>query len=58
MPHWPPSPFGPLSHVGPMARTVADAALMLDVLAEPDPRDWAALPPPAGRSSRPLEAAI
>jgi aspartyl-tRNA(Asn)/glutamyl-tRNA(Gln) amidotransferase subunit A len=49
VPQWPPSPFGLLAHAGPMARTVADTALLLDVLAEPDPREWAALPPPAGR---------
>jgi aspartyl-tRNA(Asn)/glutamyl-tRNA(Gln) amidotransferase subunit A len=45
VPHWPVSPFGALSHAGPMARTVADTALMLDVLVEPDPRDAAALLP-------------
>lgn len=39
-----PSPFGTVSHVGPMTRTVRDAALMLTVLAEPDGRDWFALP--------------
>jgi len=33
-----------LSHVGPMTRTVEDAALMLTVMAEPDARDWYALP--------------
>jgi aspartyl-tRNA(Asn)/glutamyl-tRNA(Gln) amidotransferase subunit A len=36
---WPPSSFGLLSHVGPMARTVEDAALMLDCIARPDSRD-------------------
>lgn len=40
----PPSPFGTVSHIGPMTRTVADSALMLSVLAEPDARDWFALP--------------
>ena len=38
-PMWPPSAFYPLAHVGPMTWTVADAALLMDVLAEPDPRD-------------------
>jgi aspartyl-tRNA(Asn)/glutamyl-tRNA(Gln) amidotransferase subunit A len=47
VPAWPASPFGVLSHAGPMARTVADVALLLDVIAEPDPRDWTALEPPA-----------
>ena len=44
VPAWPPGRFGTLGHVGPMARTVADAALMLTVISEPDPRDWTALP--------------
>ena len=34
----------PFSHVGPMARTVADAALMLDVMAGPHPEDPFSLP--------------
>jgi aspartyl-tRNA(Asn)/glutamyl-tRNA(Gln) amidotransferase subunit A len=45
VPTWPPSRWGALSHVGPMARSVEDAALLLTVLARPDPRDPAALPP-------------
>lgn len=44
VPIYPASPFGTLSHAGPMTRTVTDAALMLDVLAQPDSRDWSALP--------------
>jgi aspartyl-tRNA(Asn)/glutamyl-tRNA(Gln) amidotransferase subunit A len=44
VPAWPASPFGTVSHVGPMTRTVSDAALMLNVLALPDSRDWFALP--------------
>ncbi len=36
---WPPGLFGTLSHVGPMARTVRDAALMLNVIGKPDSRD-------------------
>ncbi len=47
VPAYPASPFGTISHVGPMARTVADAALMLAVMAGADHRDWLALPPPA-----------
>jgi len=38
------SPFGTLAHIGPMTRTVADAALMLSVIAKPDLRDWYAIP--------------
>ena len=44
VPAWPLSPFGTVAHVGPMTRTVRDAALMLDVIAQPDARDWHALP--------------
>jgi aspartyl-tRNA(Asn)/glutamyl-tRNA(Gln) amidotransferase subunit A len=42
---YPPSPLGLLSHLGPMARTVDDAALLLGVLSRPDHRDPYALPP-------------
>ncbi len=45
VPAFPASPFGLLSHVGPMTRTVADTALMLSVIARPDARDWLSLPP-------------
>ena len=51
VPAYPPSPFNAVAHVGPMTRTVADTALMLTVLAEPDPRDANGLPP-AGRDWR------
>ena len=44
VPAYPASPFGTVAHIGPMTRTVSDAALMLDVLALPDNRDWSALP--------------
>ena len=46
VPAWPLSPFGTVAHVGPMARTVTDAALLLEVIAQGDARDWHALPPP------------
>ena len=44
VPAWPLSPFGTVAHLGPMTRSVADAALMLNVLSLPDARDWHALP--------------
>ncbi len=44
VPAWPASPFGTVAHIGPLTRTVSDAALMLNVLALPDSRDWLALP--------------
>lgn len=50
VPVWPPSAFGTLSHVGPMARTVRDTALMLDVIGHPHSRDsWSI--PETGRSA-------
>ena len=45
VPAYPLSPMGLLAHIGPIARTVADAALMLTVLSAPDHRDPYALPP-------------
>src|SRR6266550_9505710 len=45
VPAYPLSAMGLLAHIGPMARTVADAALMLTVLSGPDYRDSYALPP-------------
>ena len=36
-----------LEHIGPLSRTVADAALMMSVIAGPDDRDRATLPEPA-----------
>src|SRR5262252_1649031 len=44
VPAWPLSPFGTVAHVGPITRSVADAALMLNVLSLPDARDWHSLP--------------
>ncbi len=41
---YPLSPFGTVAHVGPMARTVSDLALMMNVIAKPDARDWHNLP--------------
>jgi aspartyl-tRNA(Asn)/glutamyl-tRNA(Gln) amidotransferase subunit A len=45
VPAWPLSPFGTVAHLGPMTRTVEDAALFMNVLTKPDARDWLALPP-------------
>ena len=47
VPAYPLSPFGTVSHIGPHTMSVADAALMLNVLKQPDPRDWTSLPPDA-----------
>ena len=46
VPQWPAG--STLSHVGPIARTVADAALMVDVMEGSDPRDRWSLPASGG----------
>jgi amidase/aspartyl-tRNA(Asn)/glutamyl-tRNA(Gln) amidotransferase subunit A len=46
VPAYPASPFGTVAHIGPMARGVADAALMLDVMSGRDTRDWYQSPIP------------
>jgi aspartyl-tRNA(Asn)/glutamyl-tRNA(Gln) amidotransferase subunit A len=53
VPVYPPSTFGTLSHVGPMARTVADTALLLDVIGSPDYRDPLAMSRPSPASATP-----
>jgi aspartyl-tRNA(Asn)/glutamyl-tRNA(Gln) amidotransferase subunit A len=44
VPAYPLSPFGTVAHVGPMTRTVEDSAMMMNVIARPDSRDWLSLP--------------
>jgi len=48
VPAYPPSALNVLAHQGPISRRVADAALMLTVIAQPDERDMTAwnVPPP------------
>src|SRR4051812_21996354 len=58
VPAWPASPYGTVAHCGPMARTVTDTALLLDVMAEPDARDWSALPPPTASYLDGLEEGV
>jgi aspartyl-tRNA(Asn)/glutamyl-tRNA(Gln) amidotransferase subunit A len=41
---WPPTTQGTLSHVGPMTRTVKDAAMMMNIIARYDARDPHSLP--------------
>jgi Asp-tRNA(Asn)/Glu-tRNA(Gln) amidotransferase A subunit family amidase len=45
----------PMRCAGPLTRSVADAALMLNVLTKPDPRDYWALPPVADGAFSDLE---
>ncbi len=44
VPAYPLSPFGSVAHLGPHTMGVADAALMMNVLSQPDARDWTSLP--------------
>ncbi len=51
VPQWPGSPFGVLSHLGSMAWTVADAAVLLAAISGPDPLDpWSRSIPGGGGS--------
>ncbi len=51
MPTYPTDRMPGISHVGRLVRGVADAALMLTVISQPDDLDWQALPP-CGRDYR------
>ncbi len=54
VPAYPLSPFGSVAHLGPHAMSVADAALMMNVIKQPDARDWTSLPPdPSDYTPRP-----
>jgi amidase len=55
VPTWPDlTAWYPLSVQGPMARTVEDVALLLSVMAGPDPRSPIAIAEPGERFARPL----
>ncbi len=58
VPSWPPSLFSTLSSVGPLCRSVADAAMMMDIISKPDARDWHALPLPAPKYAEALKTAL
>ncbi|MZD04181.1 amidase [Streptomyces sp. SID5785] len=58
VPLYPASAFGTLSHVGPMTRSAADAALMMDVITGPDARDWSGLGPVTGSFRDGLEGGV
>lgn len=47
VPAYPLSPFGTVAHLGPHTMSVRDAALMMNVIKQPDARDWTSLPPDA-----------
>ena len=58
VPSYPMSGFGSVSHVGPMTMSVRDAALMLNVLQQPDARDWTSLPPTTSDCTAALEDGV
>ncbi|MEU6733850.1 amidase [Streptomyces physcomitrii] len=58
VPLYPASAFGTLAHVGPMTRDAADAALMMDVISGPDPRDWSQLAPSQGEFTQQLDGGL
>jgi aspartyl-tRNA(Asn)/glutamyl-tRNA(Gln) amidotransferase subunit A len=58
VPAWPLSPFGTLANIGPMTRSVTDAAILLNVMAEPDPRDAYSLPYDSADYTHDLEEGI
>jgi aspartyl-tRNA(Asn)/glutamyl-tRNA(Gln) amidotransferase subunit A len=58
VPVYPPSQNGTLFHVTPLTRSVRDAALLLDVIARPDLRDWNALPPQEGSWQSGIEEGV
>jgi aspartyl-tRNA(Asn)/glutamyl-tRNA(Gln) amidotransferase subunit A len=58
VPAYPLSPFGTVAHLGPHTMCVRDAALMMNVLKQPDARDWTALPPDASDYLATLEDGV
>ena len=58
VPAYPLSPFGTVAHLGPHTMSVRDAALMMNVLKQPDARDWHALPPDGDDYLQHLERGI
>jgi aspartyl-tRNA(Asn)/glutamyl-tRNA(Gln) amidotransferase subunit A len=55
---YPPSALNVLAHLGPIARSVADAALTLSVISAPDARDMAAWNAPAQNFTAGLEEGV
>ena len=56
VPAWPAvNPWSAMSEIGPMARSVADAAFLLSVMAGPDPRSPVALSEPGSIFNRRLD---
>jgi aspartyl-tRNA(Asn)/glutamyl-tRNA(Gln) amidotransferase subunit A len=58
VPAYPLSPMGSVAHLGPHTMSVADAALLMNVLKRPDTRDWTSLPPDPSDYLEGLESGI
>src|SRR5690606_18656808 len=58
VPNWPGSAGAILRHIGVITRTVGDQAVALDLIAGPDPRDLASLPPAGVRFAVETEKGI
>jgi aspartyl-tRNA(Asn)/glutamyl-tRNA(Gln) amidotransferase subunit A len=58
VPAYPLSPFGTVSHLGPHTMSVADGALMMNVLKQPDARDWTSLPPDSSDYTTDLDGGV
>jgi aspartyl-tRNA(Asn)/glutamyl-tRNA(Gln) amidotransferase subunit A len=58
VPAYPLSPFGSVAHLGPHTMSVTDAALMMNVITQPDPRDWTSLQYDGVDYSKDLELGI
>ena len=58
VPAYPASPFGNVAHVGPITRTVRDAATMMTAITEPDPRNWHPLPEQANDYTNGLDEGV
>ena len=58
VPAYPLSPFGTVSHLGPHTMSVADGALMMNVLKQPDARDWTSLPPDSSDYTANLDGGV
>lgn len=58
VPAWPLSPFGSVAHLGPITRSVRDAALLFDAIKRPDARDWTSLPPDASDTLATLDQGV
>jgi aspartyl-tRNA(Asn)/glutamyl-tRNA(Gln) amidotransferase subunit A len=58
IPQFPENYQGTRFHIGINTRSVKDAAILLSMLAQPDPRDWQALPPDRHNWAQGLEQGI